>query len=344
MSREPSTAVDATVRAVATEPWPRGGWTPDVDARLDRYEDGVEAVLERDLPALAEADRIAVVPDAHYPFHPSSGVVADPAVVVAIVAILERRTDADVAVAGRSDETIAFDRSATVLGYRSLLEGFAADLVDLAGEPTVERALADDADGTADREDRHPAAVSRCFVPERLVDDAVVVVPSLRPTAEDTIAGGMRTLSSLAGTTGADIESDTGTSDDGALAATATRAIDPVATVLDATVAYHGRPAATTHLFAGSTPAVDAIGSSLLERPIEADPALRRSFDGEPAIGVESVAYGDAEPDLAAVRDRLDGGGLPPADDTHPAVTAAYRLYAAIGGDAVPPQLEGGVR
>ena len=342
MSRERSTAVDATVRAVAIPDAPRGGWTPDDGARQDRYESAVETVLERDLPALADAGRITIVPDAHYPFHPSSGVVTDPAVVGAIVAVLERRLDADLAVAGRSDETIAFDRTASALGYQSLLEGSGATLVDLAGEPTVERVLdADSVEANGDpAEERHASEARRYSIPERLVEDAVIVVPSLRPTADGTVAGGMRTLSALVTT-----PTDDGLAgrDPGAVAAAAGRAIDPVATVLDATVADDGRPATTNHLFAGTTPAVDALGSSLLERPIEEDAALRRAFGSEPAVGVESVASG-AEPDLASIRTRLDGGGLPPGDDTHPAVTAAYRLYAAVGGDAVPPQLEGGAR
>ncbi len=316
-SRAPTTDETIPVRGVAVDGAAHGGWLPDADARIDRLESPVADLLEADLSTLSAVDRITVVPDSHYPFHPSSGVVTDPAVVAAIVGVLERRTDADLAVAGVSDDVIGFDRTAAHLGYTSLLERVDADLVDLADDSRTGRLLE-----IGDR----PTTVS---IPDGLATGATIVVPSLRPTEQGPIAGGMRTLARFA--TGAD-EPDR-------VAVGATRAVDPALCVLDATTAYAGTSAATDALFAGPTAAVDALGSSLLERSLADDGAVSLAFDERTSISIDSV--GPRKPDLERIRERLDGGGLPPRESTHPAVTAAYRLYAAVAGDAVPPQLEG---
>lgn len=321
---------DRSVRAAAVDAADRrGGWTPDVDARMARLESPVRAALD---PALesgrldATAERIAIVPDAHYPFHPSSGMVTDPAVVGATVARLEDRTDADIVVVGATDALIDFDRTAQYLGYDALLERFDADPVDLADEdePRTETAVTVD--------DRSIALT----LPERLVDEPIVTVPTLRPTETGAIAGGARVLADFVDVGGVDANAD---ADDAAVAAT--RAVDPALSVMDATIAYGGDPYAADALFAGATPAVDAVGSSLLERSIEEDGALRRIVGDtdEAPITMERVGGAD-DLDIDAIRERLAGAELPPSDDTHPAVTAAYRLYAAVGGDAVPPQLE----
>ena len=296
----------------------RGGWVTDADRRLETVEPPVRSVLEPHAGSLTTTDRITLVPDAHYPFHPSSGMITDPVVVAAIAATLEDWTDADVAVAGASDDRIAFDRTADYLSYESALESVDADLVDLAEESRRDEVVTVDGD-----------AVS-ASIPERLLESTVVAVPTLRPTEAGPVAGGMRALGRLV----------TSVADADQTAVAATRAVDPALSVLDATTAYGGDPIAADALFAGPTPAVDAIGSSLLERSIEEDPALRVILDDDPAITVEGSADDSDGVDLAALRRRLPDGELPPPDDTHPAVTTAYRLYAAVAGDAVPPQLE----
>lgn len=315
-----ATGVDDTDR--------RGGWTPDVDTRMARLEAAVRDVLapalESDTRSAAlNADRIAIVPDAHYPFHPSTGMVTDPAVVGALVAHLEERTDADIAVVGATDEYIDFDRTAQYLGYPALLERFDADLVDLADEA-----------GTEDVYEIDDQSIL-LSVPERFAESTVVTVPTLRPTETGAIAGGMRRLGSLV-----DRPGETGAVT-GISAAAATRAVEPAVSVMDATIAYGGDPYASNALFAGTTPAVDAIGTSLLGRSIEEDDALRRTVGTDDApVALERVGPGDDDLDISAIRQQLSGGELPPSDATHPAVTAAYRLYATVGGDAVPPQLE----
>jgi len=303
--------------AAVDAPERRGGWTTNTDRRLAILESPVRSVLEPHLESLSNTDRITLVPDAHYPFHPSTGMVTDPAVVGSTAAVLRARTEADVAVAGMTDDRIAFDRAAGYLGYPSVLERFDTELVDLADESRRDRVVS-----VADQQ----LSVS---VPDRLLESAVVVVPSLRPTRDGPVAGGMRTLGRLAETV----------ADADLTAIGATRAIEPAFSVLDATAAYGGDPIAADTLVVGPIPQVDAIGSSLLGRSLEDDPVLRHTLgaDGS-AITVESAAGDDV--DLTALRRRIPDGELPPPDDTHPAVSTAYRLYAAVAGDAVPPQLE----
>lgn len=310
-----------SVHAIGVDdPERRGGWTPDTDRRLTALESPVRAVLEPYVSSLTAADRITLVPDAHYPFHPSSGMVTDPAVVGSIAGRLGTWSDADVAIAGATDERIAFDRTAAYLDYPGVAERFEADLVDLANGGRRNTVV------TVDDEQ---VSIS---VPERLLESTVVVVPTLRPTEAGPVAGGIRALGRLVSSV----------ADDDPTAVAAAQAVQPVLSVLDATTVYSGDPVATDALFAGPMPEVDAIGSSLLERSIEEDPVLRWTLgadDGE--IPVESAADGPgSDVDLAALRRRLPDGELPPPDGTHPAVTTAYRLYAAVAGDAVPPQLE----
>lgn len=304
------------------DPERRGGWTTDADRRLATLESPVRSVLEPYASSLTAADRITLVPDAHYPFHPSSGMVTDPAVVGAVADRVAAWTDGDtdVAVAGASDDRIAFDRTAAYLDYPGIADRSDADLVDLADGSRRETVVA-----VGDEQ----VSVS---VPDRLLESTVVTVPTLRPTEAGPVAGGIRALGRLVSSV----------ADADATAVAAAQAVEPVLSVLDATTVYSGDPAAADALLAGPAPQVDAIGASLLERSIEADPVLRRILDAdEPSITVESAADdGDAAVDLTALRRRLPDGELPPTDDTHPAVTTAYRLYAAVAGDAVPPQLE----
>ncbi|WP_436346759.1 DUF362 domain-containing protein [Natronorubrum sp. FCH18a] len=307
------TGVDATDR--------RGGWRTDADARLATLESPVRSVLEPYVSSLTATDRITVVPDAHYPFHPSTGMVTDPAVVGSIADHLEGWTEADVAVAGASDDRIAFDRTAEYLSYPDIAERFGAEIVDLADESRRNTVVTVDDDRLS------------VSVPERLLESTVVVVPTLRPTESGPVAGGMRTLGRLASSA----------ADAASTAVAAARAVEPALSVLDATTAFGGDPVAADALFAGPTPQIDAIGSSLLERSIEEDPVLRSVFGAEdPSITAENVGGSGPDVDLTSLRRRLSGGELPPRDDTHPAVTTAYRLYAAVAGDAVPPQLESG--
>ncbi|AFZ74106.1 DUF362 domain-containing protein [Natronobacterium gregoryi] len=304
-----------TVRT-ATADDGRGRWLPDLDRRVAMLERPVATLLEDGLAAFADAERLTIVPDAHYPFHPSTGMVTDPAVVGAILEVIES-TGTDVAVAGASDEYLPFERTAAYLGYGELLERFDADLVDLAEESAVTETVSV---GERSVEKR---------IPDRLRDGIVVLVPTLRPDETGRVAGGIRTLASV-------VDTENATGDDTASVVAPMRAISPDLSVLDATRVYAGRPYAADTLLVGPAAAVDAIATVLLERDLGDDEALE-ALVGEPSVHIARV--GDA-PHIETLREELPAGELPPADATHPVVSAAYRLYAAVGSDAVPPQLE----
>jgi uncharacterized protein (DUF362 family) len=309
----------STVRLAAVDgPDRRGGWRPSVDTRLALLETPVGSLLDRHRESLANADRVVLAPDVHYPFHPSTGMVTDPAVVGAIAAWFDREIDAELSVVGRTDDRIAFDRTASYLGYEELLDRFGADVVDLA-------------DDTVPRRNEYRAADGRSValsVPEPLLEARVIAVPTLRPSARGCFAGATQTLAALVNST----------AEPARAAIAATRAIDPDLAILDGGVAYGRDPVAAGVLLSGSTTAVDAVGTSLLGRETEDDEALSALLDGtETPVTVENPTVAD----LSSLRERLAGGELPPADDTHPAVSAAYRLYATVSGDAVPPQMEG---
>ncbi|RQG91248.1 DUF362 domain-containing protein [Natrarchaeobius halalkaliphilus] len=312
---------DDRVRVAAGTGLDHGGWRPDVDARMAVLEPPIRRLLDANTEALTEADRITLVPDVHYPFHPSTGMVTDPAVVGAIASYLRSRGDADLVVAGASGERIEFDRTLAYLGYPELLERFDAEPVDLVrDEPRTNEIVCVDGRSVP------------FSVPATLGESTVIVVPTLRPTEEGPVAGGMRTLAAA----------DERTVDPDVTAVAATRVVDPVLSVLDATTAYGSDPHAANAIFAGSTPSVDAVGASLLEREIEDDRALELAFeDGPETITLERVGAGADRVDVEDIRERLGGGELPPTGTMHPAVTAAYRLYATVGRDAVPPQIEG---
>lgn len=285
-------------------------WTDDRDSLAA----AVETVLESRLSDLRDADEIAVVPDAHYPFHPSTGMVTDPDVVGATVGVLERETTADVAVVGRSGPHIDDDRTIQYLGYESVLADASAEYesLDEAATRSVRR-----------RVDGEPVTAA---VPEPLLDRAVVVLPSLRPIRAGPVAGARRTLDRVV----------TPDADADRIAIATARIVDPVVALLDATVAFAGEPVAADALFAGDDAAVDAVAATLLDRDPADDAVIAAATDDGPlSVTVEGI-------DLDAVAETLPSGGLPPSASPHPLVSGGYRLYAAVSGDAVPPQLDGG--
>ncbi|MEY7849674.1 DUF362 domain-containing protein [Natrarchaeobius sp. A-rgal3] len=308
------------VRVAAVDAGDRtGSWIPDVDARMATFESSLSAVLEPSIGSLEDAERIAVVPDVHYPFHPSTGMVTDPALVGALVARLERLEDAEIDVVGASDGIDA-ERTAAYLGYADVLERFDARFLGVDDETSRTRIVR--------------AVGNRAVpfeVPSRLLESAVVVVPTLRPSESGVIAGGMRTLAALG--------NETDDSDGRAVAAT--KVLEPALSILDATTAYGGTPHAANAIFAGSVASTDAVAASLLGRSIDDEPALSHALEDGVTIDVERVGPGAGDLDVDSIGDRLSGGELPATGEMHPAVTAAYRLYAAAGRDAVPPQLEG---
>ncbi|MCU4742711.1 DUF362 domain-containing protein [Halobacteria archaeon AArc-m2/3/4] len=302
------------------------GWSPNTGERCERFAEPIRTLLDRlavgERIEGADTDGTVVVPDVHYPFHPSTGMVADPAVVGALVEALERASPGrDVAVAGSSTH-LGFERTVDYLGYPSALERVrrvsAGDvpIIDLTESTCVGRTV---------HVDGERVSVS---IPAPLVDRTVLVAPSLRPTRAGPVAGAMRTLGRcLAGGGDAGAEPET--------AVAATRAVDPAGALLDATTAYAGHPVAAGALLAGECVSIDAVAADLLGRDPAADAVLQFATGTESfPVSVDGLAYHDLHSRLPS------GGTLPATGDPHPAITRAYRLYAAASGDVVPPQLE----
>lgn len=289
-------------------------WSPDHNDRREAITQALDTLLDIGDTGIDEIDPtepVAIVPDVHYPFHPSTGMVTDPAVVDSLLETLETT---DVAIAGVADPRIDLERCWEYLGWDHVTNR--EKMVDLAAEPTVRRQA---------RVGTESVAVD---IPTPLLERTVIVVPTLRPTRAGPVAGGMRTLARSIG--GDDDQSPTAEE----IAAT-TATVDPACTLLDATIAFAGEPAATGTLLGGESIAVDAVGSTLLGRDPADDPAIAQAAAqaGGRSISVSGV-------DLSALEASLPSGSLPPATESNPLVPAAYRLYAAVSGDAVPPQLE----
>ena len=301
------------------------GWRASARARQDAVGRPIRRLLDPVVPSLADADEIVVVPDLHYPYHPSTGVVTDPAVVGSVLKHLGRETSAALTVASAGDRGFPVDRTAEFLGYPAILERTGASLLDLSSGVPSRRA------GTGGKSFR---------VPDPLLDAAVVVVPTLRPTRAGHAAGAMRTLAAVvAGAAGSGDETPTGER-----AYAVTSAVAPELAIVDATVAFAGEPVATDVVFAGDPVTVDVVASDLLDRSVADDEALRLGLE---RVGPaerndsETVSIQVEGAGIESAGESLSGGGLPPDDGVNGLVSTAYGLYARATGDAVPPQLEG---
>lgn len=320
-------------------------------ASLDRADlvAAVEAVRPPLLEALADADRVVLLPDAHYPFHPSTGMVTNPAVVDALLAALTvRRPPADVAVALRAAPPVDTARTAGYLGYDDVADAHGVDLVVLDGE---------DGDGTGAPGD------GTFVVPPALADAAVVPVPSARIGGSVPLYGAHAVVAAAVGADPADADQ----------VRRAVEAVAPAAALGDATYTFTGHPHRARTLLAGDVTAVDEALATLLG--VDADAVPGRSDRGANApdtAGATAVDGGVAPPetadpgtadgpaadglaadwstvdgtgtgevDLAALAAELPGGDLPASNAPHPLVRAGYRLYTRVSGDVYPPQLRG---
>lgn len=249
-------------------------------------------LLDAHRTALGTGDRVLLVPDTHYPYHPSTGMVTNPDVVEALATIV----DGDVAVGIPSSAHVDADRVGRFLGYERLAERTGAALVDLDDAERVE-------------EDVSLASGDvPLSVPRPLVDDAVVVVPTARRSARYGVAAGMV---ALAHAVAEDPTRET--------VLAASRACWPALGVLDATFVYDGEPrradrlAASEDLVALSQAAADLVG-------VDPDDVPHLRSRRAPPSPLPSF-----------------GGGQP--DDGDGAKERAYRLYARVSGDLVPPQM-----
>lgn len=256
---------------------------------------GLERLLASHGPIAEGGSRVLVVPDVHYPYHPSTGLVTNPTVVEVLLDMIGAPVALGLATSGHVES-----ETGELLGYHRLAEQ--------AGIPVVSL-------DAADRVKRRVSFVGSRIslaVPEPLLTDAVVVVPTLRRSPRFGVAAGMVTL--------AHAVTDDPTSEE---VLAVTRACWPQCALLDGSFAYPGEPrelgilAVSDDVVALSHYAADMLGVPRSEAPHlvtrRTPPSPRRSFSA-----------------LFRRRQRSEGDGL---------MAAGYRMYARVAGDLVPPQM-----
>lgn len=272
--------------------------------------DGAGELLDALDPALDGP--VVVLPDAHYPYHPSTGLVTHPWTVATVLEWLDDRGLEDVTVGVVGSDAVRGRQSASVLGYDRLAETHGVDVVDLDTEAHVRRSTTVDGESVP------------LDVPERLLDATLLSIPTVRTTEE---SGLVSACVSLLRATGTDRVSET-------RVAAAVDLLDPACTLVDASYAYSGGARASKVLVVGDDPVVlDVAVAEALD--YDAAPYLDRVRD----VTNTRIEGLDAETLAAALP-----GGEPDPDPTGPsaAMKTGYRLYAKLTGDGVPPALLGG--
>lgn len=255
-----------------------------------------------------DLDEALVLPDAHYSFHPSTGMVTNPDVVEALVEALASSTDVTLAL----PDSQWVEDAPSLLGYDGLADRTGVETLDLGTADTVERTVRiDDARHTVE-------------LPEPLDSRPVVAVPTLR--ADPDLAAAMVTVGQ--GATGSRTARDV---------VAAHAVVDPAFVLLDGTYTYTGAPHRGRFLVAGTdAPSVDRAVAPVAGVKPKAVPYLRPFGVGREAI--EGLHAEELAAELPHEPTDPSGG------DPHAAMGAGYRLYAKVTGDLVPPQFSGGER
>lgn len=261
-------------------------------------------------PDFGDEERVLIVPDVHYPFHPSTGAVTNPDAVEVLIEALASR-GGDVALWLPPTPWVEGTDSARYLGY----EGVAA-------RTGVETVTPEDA-GTVERTVHAGDRTVVVDLPAPLVEEPVGVVPTLRTDPDRPLAAAVLTtaLGALGDPSTAEIVA-------------ATAAVDPAFVLLDGTYTYTGAPHRSRFLIAGrSAPAVDRAAAPLVDlAPADVEYLAPFGVGREAVEGLDVGAIAAALPN-ESLEAGMDEGGGPAA--------AGYRLYARVTGDLVPPQFLG---
>lgn len=253
---------------------------------------------------------VVVLPDVHYPFHPSTGLVTNPDTVAAVLDWLTAAGHDDCSIGVVGTDALGGAQSASLLGYDTLAAAYDVEVIDLdLASHTTMTTTVDGKSVTLD-------------VPDPLVGATVIAVPTVR-TGPDGLVGACMTLLRAAGTDRCSPEQ----------VAAAVDLIAPAATVVSGSYAYSGGARCSKLLLAGDDPVVldlavaEALG-------YDAAPYLAPyvAISNTALTGLDSAALAAALPT-----------GKPRAEPTgpSPAMGAGYRLYAQLTGDGVPPMLLG---
>lgn len=293
----------------------RGVRCQSLDASAVR--EGVAAVADPVLDRLDAPESVVVVPDAHYPYHPSTGMTTNPAVVEGVFAALATRyPGTDRVLAVRSDPGIDTARTVRYLGFDGVADTVDADLTVL-----------DDAD-TASVE----TSAGRRAVPAPLADAAVLLVPTARADGALGMFGGLALAARAA-----DADPSTAGSVGHVL-----EAVAPAGTVVDATYTFTDRPARTRVLLGDAdVRAADRALAQLLRVDADQVPGLAaRTASGSSHDTTNRTDAAVSGLDIDSIAATLPAGNPPESTEPHPLVRVGYGLYTRVSGDIYPPQLE----
>lgn len=267
---------------------------PDLDAEaIDR---GLEDLLGNRTARLERADRVLLLPDTHYPHHPSTGLVTNPAVVGALAGLLDTTVGIGVPEGARIDA----GRVGRYLGYEAVAARTGAEIVDLGAATRVERRV------------RFVDGTRSVAVPEPLLQDTLIVVPTARRDRRFGVAAGMVTL-------GRAVTAEPARAD----MIAALRLCWPALGILDATYTYTDEPRRSRILAAG-------------------DDVVTLSCRAAQLVDVDPVDVSHLQPRRSppSLRGALAGRGTPdPNTDGDGLMDRGYRAYARLTGDLLPPQM-----
>lgn len=274
------------------------------DTSREAIKERVEELLAPYRDAVA-GESVVVVPDVHYPFHPSTGLVTNPDVVAAVVDDLRTAAGADVFVGCRSASLVSTAATVRTLGY---------------GRRNIEVVDLDQADTACRRVELREGSMEAA-VPRPFDEAAVVVVPTLRTDDDLGLALAMATL-------GRAVLPDATTAEE---IWSAVSLCSPAVTLVDASYTYLGTPRASKFLLSSDDiVAIDAALSHVVgQTPSYLDGRAVRDLGA--TSGVDGFSLQEAGAELPTRQARTTGqpGSL---------MRAGYRLYARLSGDAVPPQ------
>lgn len=284
------------------------------DCSMRSIRAGLMDVVEIDLQPFADVDSILVVPDAHYPYHPSTGLVTNPDVLEVILDVLASTLGADrVALASPPSKFLAASQIAAFLRYSDIAADLGVAVVDLEDAERVRRTVALD-DG--------PVTLS---VPAPLLDATIVAVPSLRRSADGVLECGMRTMARAAVA-----------DPDGRETRAMAELCAPALSVIDGTYSYADGPKRSRVLLAGTNVVETSIVSARLFGLSPEDVPHLSGPEGR-ANQPDGIEGADPRQLAAALP-----SGAPPSVEESETMARGYQLYAKLAGDLVPPQLLGG--
>lgn len=278
------------------------------------------AVLDLLGPHLRGRERVEtvlIVPDTHYPYHPSTGLVTNPTVVDAVVdAVYASHELASVSIyCAGSDRARARD-VASWLGYDAIGSRLGATL-HYPDEVAMQSRTA--------RVDGRRIELS---VPRQFEQSLVILVPTLSDAPTHRVAAGSLGLARAA--LGREPTTDE---------IIAVREVcDPFVTLLDGTYCYPGEPRASRFLLAGTDlVAVDSLAADLFG--LDAGDVPYLDEDGDFTSPVVDDALLDSIRDRLPTRRRSVVSSMTPSLPPTDVLARGYRLYARVSGDLIPPQL-----